>query len=59
MPDEWIFVDLAEQALEQHFRKPDDRVERGAQLVRHVRQELGLVLVRGLELPALVLDLAE
>ncbi len=54
-----LFVELAEQALQQHLGKADDRVERRAQLVRHVGQELGLVLVGGLELPALVLDFAE
>ena len=66
-PDEWmslqvvvlLLVDVAEQALEQHFGKADDGVERRAQLVRHVGEELRLVLVRDLELPALVLDLAE
>ena len=54
-----LVVDLAEHALGQHFREADDRVERRAQLVRHVGQELALVLARHLELPALVLDLAE
>ncbi len=54
-----LFVQLAEQPLEQHLGKADDRVERRAQLVRHVGEELGLVLVGDLELPALVLDLAE
>ena len=54
-----LFVQVAEQALEQHLGEADDRVERRAQLVRHVGEELGLVLVRDLELPALVLDLAE
>ncbi len=54
-----LLVELAEQALEQHLGEADDRVERRAQLVRHVREELGLVLVGGLELPALVLDFAE
>src|SRR5262249_7895288 len=34
-------------------------VERSPQLVAHVREELRLVLARGLELPALDLDLAE
>ena len=66
-PDEWmslqvvvlLLVDVAEQALEQHFGEADDGVERRAQLVRHVGEELRLVLVRDLELPALVLDLAE
>ena len=34
----------------QHLREADDRVQRRAQLVRHVRQELALVPARGLEL---------
>ena len=54
-----LLVELAEQPLEQHFGKADDRVERRAQLVRHVREEFRLVLVGDLELAALVLDLAE
>src|SRR5262249_9415703 len=37
----------------------DDRVERGAQLVAHAREELRLVLARQLQLAALVLDLVE
>jgi hypothetical protein len=49
----------AEHPLGEHFREPDDGVERRAQLVRHVRQELALVLARGLELPALRFKLAE
>ncbi len=54
-----LLVDLAEHALGEHFREADDRVERRAQLVRHVGEELRLVLVRHLELRALLLDLAE
>ena len=54
-----LVVDLAEHLLGQDFREADDGVERRAQLVRHVGQELALVLARHLELPALVLDLAE
>ena len=54
-----LLVELAEQPLEQHLGEADDRVERRAELVRHVGKELRLVPVRGLELPALVLDLAE
>ena len=45
--------------LEQHFGDADDRVQRRAQLVRHVGQELGLVLARGGELFAFLLDLLE
>jgi len=66
-PEEWdvlqvlvlLVVELAEHALDQHLREADDRVQRRAQLVRHVGQEFALVLVGDLELPALVLDLAE
>ena len=36
--------------LQQHLGEADDRVERRAQLVRHVGEELGLVLVGDLEL---------
>jgi hypothetical protein len=52
-----LLVDLAEHALRQHLREADDRVERRPQLVRHVGEELRLVLVRHLELRALFLDL--
>ena len=45
-----LFVELAEDPLEQHFGKADDRVQRRAQLVRHVGEELRLVLVGDLEL---------
>ena len=54
-----LLVQLAEHALEQHLGEADDRVQRRAQLVRHVGEELGLVLVGDLELAALVLDLVE
>ena len=42
-----------------HLGKPDDGVERGAQLVAHAGDELRLVLARQCELTALVLDLVE
>src|SRR5215467_1400710 len=45
--------------FEQQIGHTDDGVERRPQLVAHVREELRLVLARGLELPALDLDLAE
>ena len=35
-----LLVELAEHPLEQHFGEADDRVERRAQLVRHVGEEL-------------------
>ena len=56
---ELLVVDLAEHLLAQHLGEADDRVERRAQLVRHVGEELGLVLVRHLQLAALGLDLVE
>ena len=40
-----LVVELAEQPLQQHLGEADDRVERRAQLVRHVGQELDLVPV--------------
>src|SRR5919106_816305 len=45
--------------LLEHLAVADDGVERRAQLVGHVGQELGLVPVGRLELSALVLDLPE
>ena len=54
-----LFVELAEQPLEQHLGEADDSVERRAQLVRHVGEELGFVLVGHFELPALVADLVD
>jgi hypothetical protein len=50
---ELLVVDLAEHLLREHLGEADDRVERRAQLVRHVGEELRLVLVRLLELAAL------
>src|SRR5262245_38047289 len=52
-----LVVDLATHPLEEHLREPNDGVERGAQLVRHVGQKLRLVLAGHLELPALVSEL--
>ena len=54
-----LLVDLAEHPLAEHLREADDRVQRRPQLVRHVRQELRLVPARGLELAALLVQLAE
>ena len=54
-----LVVELAEHPLPQHLGEADDRVERRAELVGHVREELGLVAAGRLELPALVLELAE
>ena len=54
-----FLIQLAEHSLPQDFGEADDGVERGAQLVRHVGEEFRLVPVGGLDLPALILDLAE
>src|SRR6516225_8111055 len=45
--------------LAQHLADADDGVERRAQLVAHVGEELGLMLARLRELAALVLDFVE
>ena len=45
--------------LLEHLAVADDGVERRPELVGHVGQELGLVLARDLELPALRLELPE
>src|SRR6266478_6743976 len=54
-----FLIQLAEQSLPQDFRETNDGIERRAQLVRHVGEELRLMPVGGLDLPAFVLDLAE
>src|SRR2546428_9052293 len=54
-----LVVELAEHPLEEDLGEPDDGVERRAQLVAHVREELALVPARDLELAALLLDLVE
>src|SRR4051812_30238361 len=56
---ELLGVQLTEHLVDQHFREADDGVQRRPQLVRHVGEELRLVLVCDLELRALLLDLAE
>ena len=43
----------------ENFAVADDGIERRAQLVAHIGEELRLVLARDLELPALVLDFVE
>ena len=45
--------------LAQHLGQADDGVERRAQLVAHIGEELRLVLARNLECAALLFDLAE
>ena len=46
-------VELAGAAFQDQVGEPDDRVERGAQLVRHVGQELVLELGGALQLDVL------
>ena len=41
-----LLVRIAEHPLQEHVREADDCVERRAQLVRHAREKLGLVLAR-------------
>ena len=43
-------VDVAEHALHEDLGKADDRVQRCAELVRHVGEEVGFVPARALEL---------
>ncbi len=54
-----LIVELAEHLLAEHLREADDGIERRAQLMGHVGEELGLVLVGLRELAPLLLDLAE
>ena len=54
-----LLVHLAEHPLGQHLGEAEDRVQRGPELMRHVREELRLVAAGRLELPALVRDLLE
>ena len=66
VPAEWMFLReidlLADQVaggvLGELLAEDEDRVERRAQLVRHVRQELGLVLRRERELGGLLFERA-
>src|SRR5262245_38559386 len=53
-----LFVDLPEHPLRENLGESDDRIEGCAQLVRHVGQELALVLARNLQLATLDLDLS-
>ena len=50
---------VAVDAVEKHLRVAENRIQRRAELVAHVGQELRLVLAGDLELPALLLDLPE
>src|SRR5689334_434509 len=51
----WFAID----AVENEFGVAEDGVERRAEFVAHVGEELRLVLARDLELATLLLDLAE
>ena len=48
-----------QRRIEQHFGEADDRVERRAQLVRHVGEKLRFVAIGRLDLPAFVFDFAK
>jgi len=50
-------VEITALLLEEHLGEPDDGVQRRAQLVRHVGEELRFVLARDLELDAPLLEL--
>ena len=54
-----LFRRVAIDVVEDEFGITEDGVERGAQLVAHIGEELRFVLARLGELPALVLDFVE
>ncbi len=54
-----LLVQLAEHLLAQDLGEADDGVQRRAQLVGHVGEELGLVLIGLRELASLLLELAK
>src|SRR5215211_9118727 len=51
-----LFSHVAEQAVAEHFREADDRVERRSQLVRHVGKERRFHPAGVLELYVLLLE---
>ena len=51
--------DVAINAVEDEFRIPQYRIQRGAEFMAHVGQELGLVLARDFELMALIMHFVE
>ncbi len=54
-----FLIHIAKHLLEQDFREADDGIERSAQLMGHVRQELGFVLAGDFELSGFFLQLLE
>ena len=56
---ELFFVELAEHTFDEHLGKADHGIQRGAQFMRHVGQEVRLVLVGQLQLAAFFLDFLE
>src|SRR5882672_971179 len=54
-----LLVQLPKEPFSEHLRKADDGVERSAQFVAHVGQELRLVPARYLELATFAFDLLE
>ena len=54
-----LFRNLAVDLVQDHFGKAQDPVQRGAQLVGHIRQELRLVAAGRFELLVLLLDFLE
>src|SRR5262249_60803157 len=61
-PAQWlcrIFRAEARRIVHHHLGQPDDGIQRCAQLMAHVGEELRLVSARELELPTLFLDLLE
>src|SRR2546428_3867053 len=54
-----LLVQLTEHVFEQDIGKPDDGVQRRAELVRHAGEELRFVLARAFQRTALDLDFFE
>jgi hypothetical protein len=52
-------VDRPDHLLAQHLGEAEDRVQRGPELVGHVREEVRLVLAGGLQLAALLVELVQ
>src|SRR6266508_15905 len=54
-----FFLGNLQRGIEQDLGETDDRIERSAQLVRHIGEKLRLMAIGRLNLPALVIDLAK